>query len=137
MSKFTTFANDILDMAYNNGSSGAVALAAGAYTLPIKAELTTSVSVAATPGTLVSGGSYAAQSLAGNVTTAASAGSKANTGALSYSLMPACTVADVYTRDSTGTPKPMNFRGGTTLGKVVNSGDTFIIPIGGLTGGET
>jgi len=137
MSKFTTYANDVLDAGYNNGSTGTFTMGATTYTLPVKAELTTTVSTAGTPGTLVAGGSYAAQSLAGNFTSAAASASKASTGALTYSGMPACTWADVYLRDSTGTPKPMNFRGGSSLAKTVNAGDTALIPIGSLTGSET
>jgi hypothetical protein len=137
MSKFTTYANDILDLGFNNGASGTATVGATTYTYPVKAELTTTVSTAGTPGTLVSGGSYAAQTLGGNFATAAAAAAKASTGALTYSNMPACTWADVYLRDSTGTPKPMNFRGGSSLAKTVNAGDTALIPIGSLTGSET
>lgn len=137
MAKFTGYANDVLDTGFNNGASGTFVVGATTYTLPVKAELTTTVSVAATPGTLVSGGSYVAQTLAGNFTTAAAAASKASTGALTYSSMPACTWADVFLRDSTATPKNMNFRGGASLAKTVNSGDTCLIPIGSLSGTET
>lgn len=136
MSKFTTYANDILDASYNNGSSGTFVAGATTYTYPVKVRLTTTVCTAGTPGTAVSGGSYADQSLAGNVTSAAAAASKSSTGALTFSNMPACTWADVMTVDSTGTPKNMNFRGGSSLAKTVNSGDTALIPSGSFTGTE-
>jgi hypothetical protein len=137
VSKSDQWANDVLDAAFNNGSSGTFTVGSTTYTLPIKAELTTTVSTSSASGTLVSGGSYAAQSLAGNFTTAAASKTKASTGALTYSNMPACTWADVYLRDSTGTPKFMNFRGGSSLGKAVNAGDTALIPAASLTGNET
>lgn len=140
MSKFTTFANDLLDAEYDTGASGTLSLgpvsARVAYTLPIKVELTTSLSNAGTPGAIFVGGSYAAQSLAGAMG-AASAGSKTNSvAALTYSNCPAVTWVDSYARDSTGTPKPMNFRGGTSLGIVVTAGSTCLIPTSNFTGTE-
>lgn len=139
MSKFTSFANDLLDAEYDTGASGTLALgpvsARVNYTLPFKLRLTTTVSTAGTPGTAVSGGSYADQSMAG-VMSAASAGSKTNSGAFTYSNMPACTWADVMQVDSTGTPKNMNFRGGASLAKTVNAGDTALIPASSFTATE-
>jgi hypothetical protein len=136
---FTVFANDLLDAEYDTGSSGTLALGPVSsrvnYTLPVKAHLTTTLCTASAAGTEVSGGSYAAQSLAGNMG-AASAGSKASSGALTFSNMPACTWADFYTADSTGTPKLMNFKGTPSLAKTVNAGDTCLIPSGSLTGTE-
>lgn len=139
MSKFNSFINDVLDAFYDTGASGTLALgpvsARVNYTLPFKARLTTTVSVAATPGTAVSGGSYADQSIAGSMAVAASQ-SKSSNAALTYSNMPACTWADVMVVDSTGTPKNMNFRGGASLAKSVNSGDTALIPSGSFTATE-
>lgn len=139
MSKFTTFANDVLDAEYDTGASGTLALGPVSsrvnYTLPIKARLTTTVSTAGSAGTAVSGGSYADQSIAGSMA-AASGASKASNAALTYSNMPACTWADVMTVDSTGSPKNMNFRGGSSLAKTVNAGDTALIPSGSFTGTE-
>lgn len=136
MAKFTTFANDLLDAEADTGSSGTLSLGPVSgrvsYTLPFKMRLTTTVSTAGSPGTAVSGGSYADQSLAGGMA-AASGASKASNAALTYSGMPACTWADVMQVDSTGTPKNMNFRGGSSLAKTVNSGDTVLIPSGSLT----
>lgn len=137
--KFTTFANDVLDAFLDNSASGTLALGPASarvnYTLPIKLRLTTTVSTAGTPGTAVSGGSYADQSIAGSMAAAAAA-SKASNAAISYSNMPACTWADAMTVDSTGTPKVMEFRGGSSLAKTVNAGDTCIVPSGSLTGTE-
>lgn len=135
MGHFTTFSNDLLDAVADGSASGTLALGPASarvnYTLPFKVELTTTVSVAGTPGTVFSGGSYAAQSIAGSMAAAAS-NSKASNAALTYSGMPSGTWADAYLRDSTGTPKPMSFRGGSSLNKTVNSGDTCLIPSGSL-----
>jgi hypothetical protein len=68
---------------------------------------------------------------------AAASASKASNAALTYSNMPSCTWADVMTVDSTGTPKNMNFRGGASLAKTVNAGDTALIPSGSFTGTES
>lgn len=136
---FTTFANDLLDAEYDTGATGTLSLgpvsSRVSYALPFKVRLTTTVSVVGTAGTPVSGGSYADQTMAASMG-AASAGSKANTAAFTYSSMPACTWADVMTVDSTGTPKNVSFRGGSSLGKTVNLGDTALIPISSFTGTE-
>ncbi len=137
MPKATVFANDVLDAEYSNSASGTFVLGSTTYTYPIKVDLLTTLSVAATKGTPFSGGSYAAQSLAGAMTAAASAGSKSNTAALSFAGMPAGTWADVETMDSTGTPKRMNFKGTPSLAKTINAGDTCVIPISSFTGTET
>lgn len=140
MSKFTTFANDLLDAEYDTGASGTLALgpvsARVNYTLPMKLRLTTTSCTASAPGTEFAGGSYAPVSFAG-LMAAAAAASKANSGAFSVSNMPAGTWNDVYVTDSSGSPKNMNFRGGTGLGKTVNAGDTALIPAGSFTGSET
>lgn len=139
MSKFTTFANDCLDAFYDTGASGTLALgpvsARVNYTLPMKAHLTTTLCTASAPGTEFSGGSYAAQSLAGSMAPASGA-SKSSSATLTYSNMPSGTWADVYVTDSTGTPKNVSFRGGSSLGKTVNPGDTALIPSPSFTATE-
>lgn len=139
MAKFTTFANDCLDAYLDTGASGTLSLGPVAarvdYTLPFKVRLTTTVSTDSTPGTAVAGGSYADQSIAGSMA-AASGKSKSSNAALTFSNMPACTWADVMVVDSTGTPKNVVFRGGSSLAKTVNAGDTALIPSGSLTGTE-
>jgi hypothetical protein len=149
MSKFTTYANDILDMGYGGwaaagytaGTTSIVQIGGTPYTFPIKTEFTTTVSVAGTPGTPFSGGSYPAGGIThvgAFATTGAASASKTNgSGAIGASNMPAGTWADVYTHDSTGTPKPMNFRGGASLAKTVNVGDTCSIPTSNYTATET
>jgi hypothetical protein len=140
MTKFTSYANDVLDAEYDTGGSGTLALGPVSsrvnYTLPIKVALTTTLCTASAAGTEVTGGSYARQSLAGAMS-AASAGSKTNSSAITFSGMPACTWADVFTADSTGTPKNMNFKGTPSLAKTVNAGDTALIPASSFTGTET
>lgn len=140
MAKFTTFANDVLDALLDGSATGTLALGPASarvnYTLPLKVRLTTTLCTAGAVGTEVTGGSYAAQSMSGQMS-AASAASKTNSGAFTFSAMPACTWADVYISDSTGTPKLMEFKGTPSLAKTINSGDTALIPASSLTGTET
>lgn len=152
MSKFTTWANDLLDMEYGGwdntytaSSAGTVKIGGTVYTFPIKTEFCQSgsaqVCTASTPAPVFSGGSYPAGGIThvgAFATTGASAGSKSNgSGAITATNMPAGTWTDVYTHDSTGTPKPMNFRGGASLAKTVNSGDTCTILTSNYTGTES
>lgn len=139
MSKFNAFINDVLDAFYDGSASGTLALGPASsrvnYTLPLKVALTTTVCTASAVGTEVSGGSYARQPLTSSMAAAASQSKSSNT-AISFPGMPACTWADVFIADSTGTPKNMTFRGGSSLAKTVNSGDTALIPAGSLTATE-
>lgn len=141
MSKFTTFGNDVLDALLDGSATGTLALGPASarvnYTLPIKVGLTTTLCVIGAVGTEFTGGTgpYARQSLSGNMG-AAAALTKTSTGALSFSGMPAGTWADVFTADSTGTPKLMEFKGTPSLAKTVNAGDTCLIPSGSFSGTE-
>jgi hypothetical protein len=140
VSKATVFANDILDHILQNGASGTFVIGPTTYTLPIRLIFMSTVSVAATQGTEWStSGGYTAGgvSLAGLIATAASAASKANTSAITVSNAPAQTWADNEVKDSTGTPKRMIFRGGASLAKTVNAGDTCTIAIGNFTATES
>ena len=69
MAKFRTYAVDLLDAELDTGASGTLALGPVSgrvnYTLPMKVHLTTTLCTDTAAGTEVSGGSYAAQSLAG------------------------------------------------------------------------
>lgn len=134
--KYTQFANDVIDHYVDNGSSGTKTIGPTTYTLPFRIRFLSTVSVAGTPGTEWStSGGYTAGgvSIAGQVTSAAASASKANTGAVTVTNAPAGTWADNDQYDSTGTPKRMVFRGGSSLGKTVNAGDTCTIAIGSLT----
>lgn len=139
MLKYTTYADDVIDSYLPNGASGTFVIGATTYTLPFKIRFLSTLSVAATPGTEWSGGSYPAGGIAlnGLLTSAASAAAKANTSAITTTNSPATTWADNDVRDATGTPKNVVFKGTPSLGKTVNSGDTATIPIGSLTGAET
>jgi hypothetical protein len=139
MAKATTYANDVLDQTFNNGASGTDVIGSTTYTLPYRVRFQSTVNTAGASGTEWStSGGYTAGgvSIAGSFGTAASAASKANTVAISVANAPAGTWADNEIVDSTGTPKRMVYRGGTSLGKTVNAGDSCIIPIGSLTGTE-
>jgi hypothetical protein len=114
-----------------NASMGGTAFTAP--TAPIKVALTTTVGTATAAGTEVSGGSYARQTLA--ITAASGSTPGSNSGALTYTNMPAESSpgvqgVDVY--DSTGTPVRL-WTGALTAAKTTNSGDTFTIAIGALT----
>jgi hypothetical protein len=142
MAKFRTYAVDLLDAEYDTGASGTLALgpvsARVNYTLPFKVGLTTTLCTDSALGTEVTGGSYARQPMTASMN-AASAGSpstKTNSAAFTFSNMPACTWADVFTADSTGTPKNMTFKGTPSLAKTVNAGDTALIPAASFTGSE-
>lgn len=139
MSKATTFANDVLDLTLNGGASGTFVVGSTTYTLPLRLKFMSTVSTAGTAGTdWATSGGYTAGgvSLSGAFGTAASAASKANTVAISVTNAPAQTWADNEVQDSTATPKRMVFRGGASLAKTVNAGDTCVIQIGGLTATE-
>lgn len=140
MLKATVFANDVIDHMLQNGASGSVTIGATTYTLPWKLIFMSTVSTAATQGTEWStSAGYTAGGVAlnGLFTAAASAASKANTGAVTVTNAPAQTWADNEMKDSTGTPKRMLFKGTPSLAKAVNLGDTCTIAIGALTTSET
>lgn len=101
-----------------------------APTTPIKCRLMTANGTATSAGTEVTGGSYASQTA---TFSAASAGSKSTNANLTYTSMPATTVVGVELWDSAGTPIRRWF-GALTANKTTNSGDTFSITSGSLTG---
>jgi hypothetical protein len=100
-----------------------------AVTAPVKVALVTATGTAAAPGTEVTGGSYARQTI---TFAAASGGSIASNVALTYTNMPACTVTGVDEYDSAGTPIRRWF-GALSASKTVNAGDTFSIASGSYT----
>jgi len=143
MALATTFANDLLDLELNNTASGAVVIGATSYTAPWRVIFLSTLSTAGTQGTeWGTGGGYTHSAagavggvpLNGQATAAASAASKANTGAISVSNAPAGTWADVEIIDSsTGSNKRVAFKGTPSLAKTINAGDTVTIGIGSLT----
>jgi hypothetical protein len=98
---------------------------------PIKVALMTANGSDASAGTeVVAGGNaYARQTLTCG---ASSAGATSNSGALTWSNMPSCTVVGVEIYDSNATPKRL-WWGPLAANKVVNAGDTFQILTGSLT----
>lgn len=147
MAKATTFANDICDLVLNNVTSGAVVIGATSYTGPWRVIFLSTLSTAGTQGTEWStGGGYTHSAagatggvaLTGLVTAAASAASKANTGAVTVSNAPAGTWADNEIIDSsTGANKRVAFKGTPSLAKTVNAGDTCTIATSSLTATES
>jgi hypothetical protein len=104
-----------------------------APTAPVKVALTTTVGTATAPGTEVSGGSYARQTL--SITPASGAAAGSNSAALTYTSMPAVGspgVQGVDVFDSAGTPVRL-WTGGLSAAKTTNAGDTFTIAAGALT----
>lgn len=140
MIKAASFANDLIDHTIQNGASGTYVVGPTTYTLPLRLKFLSTVSTASASGTEWStSGGYTAGGVAVNglFTAAASAQSKANTGAITVTNAPAQTWADNELQDSTGTPKRIVAKGTPSLAKTVNSGDTCTIAIGALTDGET
>src|SRR6478752_10391613 len=125
MAKATTYANDVLDHAFNGGASGTAAIAT--YTLPFKVKFLSTLSTAGSAGTewstsggytQTAGGSVGGVTLSGNFGTAASAASKSNTVAVTVSNAPAGTWIGNEIVDSTTTNKRMNWA--TISSKTVN-----------------
>lgn len=96
---------------------------------PLKCRLMTAAGSDGSAGTEVTGGSYASQTI---TFSAASAGATSNSGALSYTLMPACTVVGVEIWDSSGTPKRLWYLP-LSSSKTLQAGDTFSLAAGAVT----
>ena len=90
--------------------------------------LCTAAPTDAAAGTLVAGGSYAHQALPFG--TSASARSIANSGAASFTGMPAATVTHVDIYDSTGTDRKAY--GALTTPRTTVAGDTITFAIGSI-----
>ena len=90
-------------------------------TTPIKLALMTANGDDGTPGTEVTGGSYARQTIAFG---AASSGQIANSAEINFTGMPAATVVGIEIYDSAGTPKRLAY-GALTANKTTASGDTL------------
>lgn len=101
-------------------------------TTPMKGELETTSPTTTAAGTAVSGGSYARQTVVYGAAAAADPATASNSGALTYTNMPATTVTSYDEYDSAGTPKRRWF-GALTASKTTNSGDTLTIAIASLS----
>jgi hypothetical protein len=100
-----------------------------APTTPMKLALATTASSASAAGTEVTGGSYARQTIA--FTTSAGSG-VSNSGAVTYTNMPAATTTHVDVYDSNGSPRRCWF-GALTASKTTALGDTLSFAIGAVT----
>lgn len=97
-----------------------VGTAAYSVTTPIRLALMTANGNDSTPGTEVTGGSYARQTIAFS---AASSGSISNSAVISFTGMPSCTVVGIEIYDNAGTPKRLAY-GPLTTSRTVTAGDT-------------
>lgn len=98
-------------------------------TTPMKLALATSASSASAAGTEVTGGSYARQTAA--FTTSAGTG-VSNSGAVTYTNMPAATTSHCDIYDNNGTPRRA-WWAALTASKTTASGDTLSFAIGAIT----
>jgi len=90
-------------------------------TTPLKLRLYTVIGTSTAEGTVVTGGSYVAQT----ITMGAQSGlSAANTNTIDFVNMPACTVVAVEIWDSAGTPVRL-WWGPLTSPKTLSAGDTL------------
>jgi hypothetical protein len=107
-------ANQLLDASF-----GTTALTA--VTAPMKLALASTTGTNTTAGTEVTGGSYARQTIAFS---AASGGATSNSGAVTFTAMPAITTTGIDIYDSTGTPRRV-WWGALTASKTTASGDSI------------
>ncbi len=98
-------------------------------TTPMKLSLHTTASTDASAGTEVTGGSYARQTIAFG--TSAGTG-VANTGAVTFTNMPATTTTNVNIYDSNATPRRA-WWGDLTASKTTAAGDTLSFAVGAVT----
>lgn len=113
-------ADNLPDIIENQLLDALVGTAAYTVTGPIKLALVTANGNDATPGTEVTGGSYARQTITFG---AAASGSISNSASISFAGMPAATVVGIEIYDSAGTPKRLAY-GALTTSRVVTAGDT-------------
>lgn len=106
-----------------------VGTSAYSMTAPAMLALMTANGNDGSPGTEVSGGSYARQTIAFD---AASSGSISNNAVINFTGMPAATVVGIEIYDSAGSPKRLAY-GALTANKTTASGDTLQFAIGSIT----
>lgn len=120
--------SSLTDAAENHTLNWLTANSTTAPTGPLKVALVTSNGSDSSAGTEVTGGSYARQTV---TFSAASSGATSNSGTLTWTTMPACTVVGVEVWDSNGAPIRW-WWGALAASKSVNAGDTFTIAAGDL-----
>lgn len=106
-----------------------VFLRATAYTTPTNVYVALFNGNPTSGGTEVSGGSYARQVA---TFSAPSSGTVSNSGALTFSNMPATTVSYVAIYDAS-TSGNLLYYAAATASKTTNAGDTVSIAVGGIT----
>jgi hypothetical protein len=113
-------ADNLPDTIENQLLDALVGTSAYSVTTPVKLALMTANGSDSAPGTEVTGGSYARQTIAFD---AASSGSITNNAAISFTGMPSCTVVGIEIWDNAGSPKRLAY-GPLTASRTVTSGDT-------------
>lgn len=116
----TTIENSLIDLLFNNVSFS--------ITYPVKCALMTANGNDDTPGTEVTGGSYARQSMVMND---ADAGGTANNTEVNFTGMPSCTVVGIELYDSAATPLRLAY-GPLTTSRTVTAGDTVQFAAGSV-----
>ena len=113
-------ADNLPDTIENQLLDALVGTSAYTVTTPVKLALMTANGSDSAPGTEVTGGSYARQTIAFD---AAASGSISNNAAISVTGMPACTVVGIVIWDNAGSPKRLAY-GPLTASRTVSAGDT-------------
>lgn len=113
-------ADNLPDTIENQLLDALVGTSAYSVTTPIKLALMTANGSDSAPGTEVTGGSYARQTI---TFSSATSGSIANASAISFTGMPACTVVGIEIWDNAGSPKRLAY-GPLTTSRTVADGDT-------------
>ena len=121
-------ADNLPDIIENELLDALVGTSTYSITGATKLRLMTANGSDASAGTEVTGGSYAAQTIA---FTTASSGAISNSGALSFTGMPACTVVGIEIYDSAGSPKRLLY-GALTSPRTVTAGDTVQFASGAI-----
>jgi hypothetical protein len=122
-------ADNLPDTIENQLLDALVGTSAYSVTTPVKLALMTANGSDSAPGTEVTGGSYARQTIAFD---SASSGSIANNAEINFTGMPSCTVVGIEIYDSAGSPKRLAY-GALTASRTVTSGDTVQFAIGSVT----
>lgn len=122
-------ADNLPDTIENQLLDALVGTSAYSVTTPIKLALMTANGSDSAPGTEVTGGSYARQTISFG---SASSGSIANDAAVNFTGMPSCTVVGIEIYDSAGSPKRLAY-GALTSSRTVTSGDTVQFAISAVT----
>lgn len=122
-------ADNLTDVAENLLLDALVGTAAYTATTPIKLALVTVAGSDAAAGTECVGGSYTRQTITFN---SAASGSIDNSGVISFTDMPACTVVGIELWDSNGTPKRLAY-GPLAANKTLTAGDTIQFAASAIT----